>query len=149
MSFTKWFLLCCAVSLFGALASVVIETTNWFGIDAGTSWTFVWWLGFVLALAYGSHASRGRLRLLRIVAASGLLTLAVLLTLGTGFLMKAVGIPVPWRGLASDARLWVLPLWQWFVYTAILAVGFGVTRLFSRSLSRLSGGVSRRHKSSD
>ena len=149
MSFTKWFLVCCLVSLFGALASVVLEITNCFGIDAGTSWTLVWVLGCVLALTYGVYAGRGRFRVSRIAAASALLTLAVVLTLGAGFVMKALGMNVPWRAATSEIPLWLLPVWLWFDYAVILAVSLGLTRLLSFCFSRLSGRpVSQRHESS-
>jgi len=129
--------LCVGISLVVALLSILMETSTWFDIDAGSSWTAVWLVGLVISLALGVHSAyKGRFRFGTVLLSAIPVTLAVLLTLLVGFGLSRRGVPIPWREPVIEGNPFLLPFWLYFDNAVLIAIAFACTKMIRILLNR-------------
>ncbi len=112
----------------GALVSVLLENTHWFGIDAGSSWSLVVIIGYGLALLSGflDRSGNWKTRVKYLALSSAVVTAVVAIVLLGGFLLQEMGVPIDWRPPVFDGPLILTPIGAWIGFLILGAVGIGL-----------------------
>jgi len=125
--------------LAGALVSIVLEQTHWFGIDAGTSWTIVFPIGCLLALDHGILAPRRERRLRSVLLGAALITGVVLAIVAGGFAIQTMGIPMRWRPPKVLGSLSLVPVFAFLGFAALVTLGIAARFVLDALTGKVAG----------
>ena len=124
-------ILLCGVA---AGVSVVVETFEWWLIDAGSSWTVVIILGYLIAMTHGAALAREKSGPSPIIIGATIIGCSIAFPILAGFGLKSRGLPVPWREPAGSLAGAVIG--NWLILAVLIVVTYGLAKLISRVTSR-------------
>jgi len=123
-----------ALGFTAALASIVLEATGLFGIDAGSSWTLVVLVSWTIAMGYGLAYRNldGRKQMFKDAAIAAAIILGVdVAVLVSVFSIQWMGISLHWNPPASHGPFLDFPglLVHWLFCCMMILTFIGIRKL--------------------